>query len=65
MSFLIPIQVGDLVSLYTKIVKVGRSSIQVFVEVWIENEEGKLKVTEGLFVLVALDTQGRTRSISN
>lgn len=63
MSFLIPIHVGALVSCFTKVVNVGRSSIQVIVEVWIENDEGKQKVTEGLFVLVALDSEGRTRSI--
>lgn len=65
MSFLIPIRVGDVVSCYTNVVNVGRSSIQVIVEAWVENEQEKTKITEGLFVLVALDDEGRTRSISS
>ena len=65
MSFLIPIPVGDLVSCFTRIVQVGRSSIQVVVEAWVESNEESTKVTEGLFVLVALDNEGRTRSIGD
>lgn len=64
MSFLIPLHVGALMSCYTHIINVGRSSIQVIVEVWIEQDGEHVKVTEGLFVLVALDKDGRTRSIT-
>ncbi len=64
MSFLIPLHVGALLSCYTQIVNVGRSSIQVIVEVWIEQDDDYVRVTEGLFVLVALDEEGRTRTIS-
>lgn len=64
MSFLIPLHVGALLSCYTKVVNVGRSSIQVIVEVWIEQDGNSIKVTEGLFVLVALDDDGRTRTIA-
>lgn len=64
MSFLIPLHVGALMSCYTHIINVGRSSIQVIVEVWIEQDGEYVKVTEGLFVLVALDEKGRTRSIT-
>ena len=67
MSFLVPVHVGALVGCYTNIVGTGRSSIQVFVEVWIEERNGngeKIKVTEGLFVFVAIDENGRTRAIT-
>jgi len=64
MSFLIPLHVGALMSCYTQIINVGRSSIQVIVEVWVDQDDDYVKVTEGLFVLVALDDEGRTRSIA-
>lgn len=67
MSFLVPVKVGALVSCYTEIVKVGRSSIQVFVEVWInknDRQTEKIKVTKGLFIFVAIDKNGRTRAIA-
>jgi acyl-CoA thioesterase YciA len=74
MSFMIPVKVGSVVSCYTKILDIGNSSIQVQVEVWMElltqeinttqNETGQQKVTEGTFVFVAIDNEGRTRTIS-
>lgn len=67
MSFLVPVQVGAVVACYTEILNVGSSSIQILVEVWAENQDlsGKNKVTEGLFVFVAIDENGRTRTISS
>ena len=65
MSFMIPVKVGSVVSCYTQIINIGRSSIQVQVEVWMEilGEPEAQKVTEGIFVFVALDKDGRTRSV--
>ena len=67
MNFMIPVQVGNIVSFYTDITKIGHSSIQVEVEVWMQSaiESEVIKVTEGLFVFVALDDQGRTRTINH
>jgi acyl-CoA thioesterase YciA len=67
MSFLVPVQVGAIVACYTEINEVGSSSIQVLVEVWAQNQSSTetSKVTEGLFVFVAIDEHGRTRAISN
>ena len=67
MSFLVPVQVGAVVACYTEILNVGSSSIQILVEVWAENQDlsGKNKVTEGLFVFVAIDENGRTRTITS
>ncbi len=67
MSFLIPVQVGSVVGCYTEVVNIGRSSIQVLVEVWIDKglSEEKMKVTEGLFVFVSIDNNGRTRAVDN
>lgn len=65
MSFMIPVKVGSIVSCYTDILATGRSSIQVQVEVWMCEPAGteSVKVTEGVFVFVALDEQGKTRKI--
>ena len=67
MAFLTPVQVGAVVSCYCDVLEVGRSSIRIMVEVWINSpHDGEpLKVTEGEFVFVAIDTNGRTRTISN
>jgi acyl-CoA thioesterase YciA len=66
MSFMIPVKVGSVVSCYTEILNIGRSSIQVQVEVWMEllGEDTIEKVTDGVFVFVALDKDGRTRAIN-
>ncbi|MEY2907774.1 MAG: hypothetical protein RLZZ602_297 [Pseudomonadota bacterium] len=65
MSFLTPVHVGAVVSCYSDIVEVGRSSVRVVVEVWINSRhDGEpIKVTEGTFVYVAIDDQRRTRPI--
>jgi len=65
MSFMVPVNVGDVVSFYTEIINVGRSSITVGVEVWTStnHSDEQIKVTDGVFVFVAIDKQGRTRIV--
>ena len=65
MVFLTPVHVGAVVTCYCDILEVGRSSIRIMVEVWINSpHDGEpLKVTEGEFVFVAIDENGRTRPI--
>ena len=70
MSFLVPVKVGAVVSCYTKVMAIGRSSIQIRVEVWATapraewaTEHTRNKVTEGTFVFVAIDDKGRTRAV--
>ncbi len=65
MVFLRPVPVGSAISCYAQCNEVGRSSIRVSVEVWLQskNEDEVAKVTEGDFVFVAIDGQGRTRAI--
>ena len=67
MAFLTPVHVGAVVSCYCDVLEVGRSSIRIVVEVWINSpHDGEpLKVTEGEFVFVAIDAEGRTRAISS
>jgi len=65
MAFLTPVHVGAVVSCYCDVLEIGRSSIRIVVEVWINSKhDGEpIKVTEGEFVFVAIDEKGRTRTI--
>lgn len=65
MTFLRPVFVGDEVSLYANVTKVGRTSMQVHVEAWRRNREDEYqeRVTEALFTFVALDDTRRPRVV--
>lgn len=65
MAFLRPVPVGAIVSCYCELVEVGRSSMSINVEVWIniESTNEPAKVTEGQFVFVAIDENGNTRKV--
>ena len=70
MKFLRPIRVGDLVSCYAKIMKIGTTSITVKIDVTAiraserETQEAReVQVTEGFFIFVALDDKGRPRPV--
>ena len=66
MVFLTPVKVGAIVACYTQVLEVGRSSIRILVEVWINGPSTAepAKVTEGEFIFVAIDENGRTRAVS-
>src|SRR3954471_10051751 len=62
-----PVMIGDVVSLYAEIVKVGRTSITVEVQVYAERNPAKVetvKVTDATLTYVAVDKQGRPRVVS-
>ncbi len=62
-----PVFVGDVVSLYAEVVKVGRTSITVDVEVYSQRRPEKelcVKVTEATLTYVAVDDQRRPRVVS-
>jgi len=65
MSFLTPVHVGAVVSCYCDILDIGRSSVRVLIEVWINSQHDgdPIKVTEGEFIYVAIDNAKRTRTI--
>lgn len=65
MNFLTAVHVGAIVSCYTDVVSIGRSSMRINVEVWINHKEtfDPVKVTDGEFIFVLIDNDGRTRSI--
>jgi acyl-CoA thioesterase YciA len=61
-----PILVGDLVSFYTRIVKVGNTSITVDVEVYVQRDPEKpvcAKVTEATLTYVAVGDDRRPRPV--
>ena len=61
MKFLAPVLVGDLISCYTEVVEVGRTSMHIKIEVMADRPrvEEEIKVTEGMFIFVAIDANGR------
>ncbi len=65
-----PVFIGDLVSFYANIIKVGRTSITVEVSVYAQRgvreggEEICIKVTEAVLTYVAIDENRRPRMVS-
>jgi acyl-CoA thioesterase YciA len=60
-AFLQPVKVGDAVCCYTDLVRMGRTSLTLHVEVWVLRRGlGKrIKVTEAEFTFVAMNENGR------
>ena len=61
-----PVRVGDILSLYASVTRVGRTSITVEVEVFAERfaQQGDyVKVTEARLTYVAIDSEGRPRPV--
>jgi acyl-CoA thioesterase YciA len=61
-----PVRVGDILSFFGTITRVGRTSITVKIEVFAENFRNQrryIKVTEALLTYVAIDDEGRPRPL--
>jgi acyl-CoA thioesterase YciA len=61
-----PVSVGDLLSFYSKVERIGRTSVTVHVEVYAERNPADLhvvKVTEASVTYVAIDREGRPRPL--
>ncbi|MCP5205588.1 MAG: acyl-CoA thioesterase [Hahellaceae bacterium] len=65
MEFISPVRLGARVAFYGQLMDIGRSSMKVKIEVWTrdDNSNHPRKVTEALFVSVAIDKQGRIREV--
>ncbi|MEE4376020.1 MAG: acyl-CoA thioesterase [Candidatus Competibacteraceae bacterium] len=67
MEFHKPVFVGDLVSCFVKIEKIGRTSLTVRVEVFAQRDRAEqvhcVKVTEAVIVYVAVNSQGQTKTL--
>jgi acyl-CoA thioesterase YciA len=61
-----PVSLGDLLSFYARITRIGRTSISVRVEVYAERNPAQLqvvKVTEADLTYVAIDERGQPRPV--
>jgi len=65
MTFHKPVRVGDLVSIHAEILKEGRTSLHIGVEVWVTRQPSgdRKKVTEARFIFVAVDSEGKKRAL--
>lgn len=65
MEFIAPILLRDIISVYAKLERRGRTSMAIKIEVIATRDRGEqeVKVTEGLFTFVALDEQHRPRPL--
>jgi acyl-CoA thioesterase YciA len=66
MAFRRPVLVGDEVSCYGTVEKIGHTSITVKIESWARRRSGKdrIKVTEGIFTYVRVGLDGRPQPIT-
>lgn len=67
MIFRKPVKVGDVVSCYADLTKIGTTSMTYRIEVWAIRAQSfvREKVTEGVFTYVAIGADGRPRKISS
>ena len=65
LSFIRPVKVGDVVCVYTEVIRTGRTSITLVVETWVlrQGQGERVRVTAAEFVLVAVDDAGRPRML--
>jgi acyl-CoA thioesterase YciA len=65
-NFRKPVYVGDLVSVYGTLVRIGRTSITVHLEAWVtrRKETQAILVTDGNFAYVSIDDQGHPQPIN-
>jgi acyl-CoA thioesterase YciA len=67
MKFVEPVKVGDEVTVWADLIRVGRTSMIFHVSAWRRPRIGPAvsKVTDAVFTFVALDAEGRPRPISD
>ena len=65
MEFIAPILLHDIISVYARVERIGRTSVAIRIEVVATRDRGQteVKVTEGLFTFVALDENHQPRPV--
>ena len=65
MAFLHPVAIGETVSCYARLERVGRTSMKIDIEAWVQRltDDAPLRVTEGLFTYVAIDDSGKPHPV--
>lgn len=65
MSFASPVKVGDTLSIYSDIEKIGNTSMVLYIEAWAQRylSERQERVTFARFTMVAIDENGKPKPI--
>lgn len=65
MEFHLPVFIGDEVSCYATIERVGRTSMTIRIETWVRRRDGgaRVKVTQGVFTYVAIGADRKPRPV--
>lgn len=65
MKFIRPVKVGDVLCIYARVERVGRSSMGIALEAWVLRGRigAREKVTEAIFTFVAIDEAGHPRPV--
>lgn len=65
MVFYKPVHVGDLITCHADLEKIGNTSMTIKLEVWCNSHMAakRQKVTDGVFVYVAVDDNGKPRPV--
>ena len=65
MTFIQPVRIGDVLAIYTRIGRIGRTSMKIEIEAWATRFRTAKsdKVTEATFTFVAVDEEGRPRPV--
>jgi len=66
MVFQLPVKIGDTLCIYTRLDRVGRTSITLTIEAWAQRylTPTMEKVTDATFVMVALDADGHPAPVA-
>ena len=69
-NFIKPVHVGDVVGCYGKVLRIGKTSMTINLEVWVKSAQPRLteelhmfKVTEAAFTYVAMDSEGKKQPV--
>ena len=65
MTFIRPVKVGDVLCVYARVERIGRTSMRIGVEAWARRfrTQARDKVTAATFTFVAIDDEGRPRPV--
>ena len=65
MTFIRPVKVGDVLCVYTALERIGRTSMTIHVEAWVQRflTQAEERVTDATFSFVAIDESGRPRPV--
>ncbi len=65
MHFIRPVKIGDILCVYTRIIGIGNTSLDIGVEAWVQRDRSRntVKVTQARFKFVALGLDGRPRPV--